>query len=83
MKLFLHRVPIWVNIQNKISSSSVAQYRRKMQCYFQEIIAIFSKTVRPSNMKFYLQRVSIWVNIQNKFQVPQSSSIGEKSDAIL
>ena len=82
----------------KISSSSVAQYRRKMRCYFvkfqscllgqlcnfeflQDIIAFFSKSVRPRNMKFGLQRVSIWVNIQKKFQVPRSHSIGEKCDA--
>ena len=82
----------------KISSSSVAQYRRKMRCYLvkfqscllgqlcnfeflQDIIAFFSKSVRPRNMKFGLQRVSIWVNIQKKFQVPRSHSIGEKCDA--
>ena len=62
----------------KISSSSVAQYRRKVQCYFQDIIAFFSKTVRPRNMKFSLHRVSIWVNLPNKFLVPLSHSIGEK-----
>ena len=32
MKFGLQRVSIWVNIQKKISSSSVAQYRRKMRC---------------------------------------------------
>ena len=52
----------------KISSSSVAQYRRKMRCQFQDIIAFFSKTVRPRNMKFALYRVLIWVNIQKNFK---------------
>ena len=37
MKFGLHRVSIWVNIQKKISSSSVAQYRRKMRCYLVKI----------------------------------------------
>ena len=55
-------------IYKKISSSSVAQYRRKVRCYFQDIIAFFSKSVRPRNMKFGLQRVSIWVNIQKNFK---------------
>ena len=64
-----------------ISSSSVAQYGRKVRCYFQVIIAFFSKSVRPRNMKFGLQRVSIWVNIQKKFQVPRSHSMGEKCNA--
>ena len=32
MKFGLHRVSIWVKIQNKFSGSSVAQYRRKMRC---------------------------------------------------
>ena len=68
-------------IYKKISSSSVAQYRRKVRCYFQVIIAFFSKTVWRTNMKFGLHRVSIWVNIQKKFQVPRSHSIGEKCDA--
>ena len=49
--------------------------------FLQDIIAFFSKTVRPRNMKFDLQRVSIWVNIQKKFQVPRSHSIGEKCEA--
>ena len=49
----------------------------------QDIIAFFSKTVRPRNMKFGLHRVSIWVNIQKKFHVPRSYSIGEKCDANL
>ena len=48
----------------------------------QDIIAFFSKTVRPRNMKFFLQRVSIWVNIQNKFQVPRSHNTWEKCDAV-
>ena len=47
----------------------------------EDIIAFFSKSVRPRNMKFGLQRVSIWVNIQKKFQVPRSHRIGEKCDA--
>ena len=59
MKFGLRKVSIWVNIQKKISSSSVAQYRIKVRCYFQVIIAFFSKTVRPRNMKFGLQRLSI------------------------
>ena len=70
-------------IYKKISSSSVAQYRRKVQCYFKVIIAFFSKTVWPRNMKFGLHRGFVWVNIQKKFQVPWSHSIGEKCDAIL
>ena len=32
-EIFLQRVSIWVNMKKKISSSSVAQYRRKMRCY--------------------------------------------------
>ena len=81
MKFGLHRVSIWVNKQKKFSSSSVAQYRRKVRCKFQDMIAFFSKTVWPMNMKFGLHRVSIWVNIQKTFQVPRSHSIGEKCDA--
>ena len=50
-----------------MSRSSVTQYRRKMRCKFQVIIAFFSKTVCPKNMKFGLLRVSIWVNIQKNF----------------
>ena len=49
----------WI-IAKKISSSSVAQYRRKMR---------FSKTVWPRNMKFGLHRVSIWVNIRTIVQL--------------
>ena len=49
--------------------------------FLQDIIAFFTKSVRPRNMKFGLQKVSIWVNIQKKFQVPQSHTIGEKYDA--
>ena len=79
---FLHRVSIWVNIQKLMSSSSVAQYRRKMWCYFQVIITFFSKTVRLRNLNFFLQRISIWAIIQKKFQVPRSHSIGEKWDVI-
>ena len=49
--------------------------------FLQDIIAFFSKSVRPRNMKFGLQRISIWVNIPKKFKVPRSQSIGEKCDA--
>ena len=57
--------------KKKISSSSVAQYQRKMGCFLvkfqscllgqflQNIIAFFSKTVRPRNTQFGLHRVSI------------------------
>ena len=62
----------------KISSCLLGQ-----MCNFEcleDIIAFFSKTVRPRNMKFGLHRVSIWVNRQKKFQVPRSHNIGEKWD---
>ena len=48
--------------------------------FLQDIIALFSKTVKPRNMKSFLHRVYKWVNIQKKFQVPRSHSIGEKCD---
>ena len=59
-------------------TKKISSYHR---IFLQDIIAFFSKSVRPRNMKFGLQRVSIWVNIQKKFQVPRSHSIGEKCDA--
>ena len=81
MKFGLQRVSIWVNIQKKFQVPRSHSIGEKCDANFKNIIAFFSKSVRPRNMKFGLQRVSIWVNIQKKFQVPRSHSIGEKCDA--
>ena len=99
MKLCLHRVSIWVNIQKnfKFLGHTVSEKNAMLTCkisklligqfcnfeFLQDIIAFFSNTVRPRNMKFFLHRMSILINIQKKFQVPRLHSIGEKCDGNL
>ena len=79
-KLFIRTIVKFVQIC-KISKLFIRTYGLIYFEFSQDIIAFFSKSVRPRNMKFGLQRVSIWVKIQKKFQVPRSHSIGEKCDA--
>ena len=63
--------------------SSVTHFSRKMQWYLEIRIALFSDTVRPSNLKFFLYINPYGYSMQTKFHVPRSHSFRERSNDIL
>ena len=97
MKLGLHRVSIWVNIQKdfKFLGHTVSEKNAMLTCKISKLFIwtilqlwistryhrIFLENCETKEHEIFFHRMSIWINIQKNFQVSRSHIMGEKCDA--
>ena len=83
LKLFLQKVSIWIDMQNKSKVPQLHSIGEKKNLLIASYHRTFLQNYGTEEHEIFLQRVSIWVDTENKFQVPRLHSIGEKFDANL